>query len=95
MEVPMKYAIVFYALMSLLAFALYGSDKRRAKKRRRRTPESLLLGIGILGGFIGALLGMQLFRHKTKHWYFRAVNLLALLIHAALLYYFFLEMILY
>jgi uncharacterized membrane protein YsdA (DUF1294 family) len=87
----MKYAIAFYALMSLLAFAMYGLDKRKAKKHRWRTPESLLLGVGLLGGCIGALLGMQLFRHKTKHWYFRAVNLLALLIHAALFYYFFLR----
>lgn len=81
----MKYAILFLVLMSALAFILYGADKRKAKKRRWRTPESVLLGVGLLGGAIGALLGMNFFRHKTKHWYFWAINVLALALHIALL----------
>ena len=82
-----KYLIILYVGMSLAAFVLYGSDKRRAKRKRRRTPESVLLGVGFLGGAVGALLGMELFRHKTRHWYFWAVNLLALALQAALLRY--------
>ncbi len=86
----MKYAIAFYVVMSLLALFLYGRDKKKAKKRKWRTPESVLLGVGFFGGAIGALIGMNLFRHKTRHWYFWAVNLLALGIHAALFWYLFL-----
>ena len=85
----MKYAIVFYLVMSLLAFILYARDKKKAKKKRWRTPESVLLGVGFFGGAIGALLGMKCFRHKTKHWYFWAVNILGLILHVTLFVYFF------
>jgi uncharacterized membrane protein YsdA (DUF1294 family) len=43
-----------------------------------------LLGLGFFGGAIGAIAGMELFRHKTKHWYFWVVNILGLLWQAAL-----------
>ena len=85
----MPYAIAFYALMSVVAFLLYGADKRRAKKKLWRTPESVLLGVGVLGGALGALIGMKTFRHKTRHWYFWAVNVLALALHVAALVRFF------
>ena len=71
-----KYLLFFYAAMSLVAFFAYGLDKRKAKKKRWRTPEAVLLGLGFFGGAVGALIGMNLFRHKTRHWYFWAVNLL-------------------
>ncbi len=45
-------------------------DKRCAKKDARRIPEKHLFLSAILGGSIGAIVGMQWFRHKTKHWYF-------------------------
>ena len=80
-----KYILLAYAVLSLIALLLYASDKRKAKKNRWRIPEKVLLGIGFLGGSVGALLGMNLFRHKTKHWYFWAVNLLGLLWQVALL----------
>ena len=50
-------------------------------------PERVLLGCGICGGALGALLGMRLFHHKTRHWYFTAINTAALLAWAALLAY--------
>jgi uncharacterized membrane protein YsdA (DUF1294 family) len=78
-----KYYLLFLALMSLLALCLYGVDKRKARKNRWRIRESTLLLTGLFGGAVGALLGMELFRHKTKHWYFWAVNLLGLLAQAA------------
>ena len=78
----MKYAILFYTVMTALTFLCYGRDKKKARKHRWRTPESILLGLGLLGGAVGALLGMQIFRHKTRHWYFWAVNLVAALLHA-------------
>ncbi len=47
-----------------------GIDKRKAKKGSFRIPEATLFSIAIIGGSIGSILGMFLFRHKTKHWYF-------------------------
>ena len=82
-----KALIILYAGMSLLALVLYGTDKRRAKRKRYRIPESVLLGVGFFGGALGALFGMELFRHKTRHWYFWAVNLLSLILQAVLLRY--------
>lgn len=74
----MKPYLIFLAVMvliSLIAFFAYGIDKRRAKRGRWRTKESILLGLGFFGGAVGALLGMKAYRHKTKHWYFWAVNI--------------------
>ena len=52
--------------MSILAFLLYGIDKRKAKKGKKRVPELTLLTFAALGGGVGAFLGMQVFRHKTN-----------------------------
>ena len=65
-----KYILLFYIAMSLIAFILYGVDKARAIRNRRRIPEKVLLGVGFFGGAAGALLGMSWYRHKTRHWYF-------------------------
>lgn len=70
--------VIVLAAVSLVAFILYGADKYKAKKGRWRIKESVLLLFGFLGGAVGALVGMTLFRHKTKHWYFWAVNILGL-----------------
>ena len=78
------YYLIFLAVMSLSAFILYGADKRKAKKKAWRTPESVLLGFGFFGGAIGAIAGMNTFRHKTKHWYFWVVNVAGLIVQAAL-----------
>ena len=52
--------------VNLLAFALYGIDKWKARHNRWRIPESTLLLFAACGGSVGALLGMYLFRHKTR-----------------------------
>lgn len=75
------------AVLSLVAFILYGIDKRKAKKNAWRIPERTLLLVGFLGGSVGALIAMELFRHKTKHWYFWAVNILGLLWQLAALFF--------
>jgi len=46
------------------------ADKQKAKKGLWRIPEKTLFLISILGGSLGAILGMYIFRHKTKHWKF-------------------------
>lgn len=50
---------------------LMGWDKRAARTGRRRVPERTLLAWAVLGGAGGGWLGMRLFHHKTRHWYFR------------------------
>lgn len=71
--------------INLLSLLLYGIDKAKAKRGAWRIPEKVLLGLGILGGALGALTGMKLFRHKTRHWYFIAINTAALIVHAVLI----------
>ena len=79
--------LAFLLLVNLLAFALYGIDKLKAKKGAWRIPESTLLLVAFLGGSLGALLGMELFRHKTKHAKFKVLVPLFLILHIALAVY--------
>ena len=65
-----KVLLVWLAVINLLTFIVYGADKRRARKGKWRVPEKTLFLLPLLGGSIGALLGMRVFHHKTKHWYF-------------------------
>lgn len=62
--------LVWLTVINLLTFIVYGADKRRARKGKWRVPEKTLFLLPLLGGSIGALLGMRVFHHKTKHWYF-------------------------
>lgn len=62
--------LVWLAVINLLTFIVYGADKRRARKGKWRVSEKTLFLLPLLGGSIGALLGMRVFHHKTKHWYF-------------------------
>lgn len=75
---------VFY-MMNVVAFVLYGYDKHQAYYCKRRIPEAVLLTSTILLGSLGTLVGMQLFRHKTKKkkfkiitWIFLPLTLIAL-----------------
>ena len=63
----MKYFLLYLLLINAVAFLLMLVDKFKAKKNRWRIPERTLFGSALLGGSIGALLGMYTFRHKTKH----------------------------
>ena len=61
----------YLVVINLIALLMMWSDKRRAKRDgARRISEKALFLSAILGGSVGAILGMRLFRHKTKHWYF-------------------------
>lgn len=62
-----KLLLFWLAAVNLLAFVLCGLDKRYAKRGRWRIPERTLIGCAVAGGSAGLLLGMYLFRHKTKH----------------------------
>lgn len=78
--------VMWFLLASVLTFLVYGGDKLAARKAWRRVPESTLLMFGLLGGWPGAIVGQQLFRHKTqkqpfKTWFIISVilNIVALL----------------
>lgn len=70
---PSVILLCAYAVISVVTFFLYGIDKWKAKRHAWRVKESVLLGFAFFGGAAGAILGMALFRHKTKHWYFRVI----------------------
>ena len=57
--------------VNLCAFVLMGVDKRRARRGAWRVSEKSLFLPALLGGAFGGVLGMGLFHHKTRHWYFR------------------------
>ena len=58
--------VMWFLLVSVLTFVIYGGDKMAARKGWHRVPESTLLVLGLVGGWPGAVVGQQLFRHKTQ-----------------------------
>ena len=62
--------ILILIVMSAVLFLTMGADKSRAKSHCRRIPEARLFLLALLGGAVGGTLGMWVFRHKTRHWYF-------------------------
>ncbi|MCM1414657.1 MAG: DUF1294 domain-containing protein [bacterium] len=60
----------YVAIVNLVSFAMMGIDKRKAKKRAFRIPEATLFVLAVIGGSLGSVIGMHLFHHKTRHWYF-------------------------
>lgn len=66
----MNWLLTYLILINIAAFAAMLTDKRRARGNRWRIPERTLFALAILGGSAGAILGMWLVRHKTRHWYF-------------------------
>lgn len=62
---------LYLIAVNLAAFGLMGADKRRARRGKRRISEKTLFLPAVLGGALGGTLGMRMFHHKTRHWYFR------------------------
>ncbi len=81
----MKLLFPYLLIINAAAFLLMLVDKRKAQKKRWRIPERTLLLSAALGGSLGALLGMQLFRHKTRHLRFSLGIPVMLAIHCLLL----------
>ena len=80
----MPIILLYLIIVNLAAFALMGIDKSKAKRGAWRIPEKVLFLSAIIGGSIGANLGMQVFRHKTKHKSFVIGMPLILLLQIAL-----------
>ena len=64
---PAAIFFIYLLLINLTGFFCFFSDKRRACRHRRRIPERTLFLTAVLGGGVGCLLGLYLFRHKTRH----------------------------
>ena len=62
--------LIYLLVINVAGFLLMGIDKLRAKKQVWRVPEKTLFLLAVIGGSIGTNVGMYVFRHKTKHWYF-------------------------
>lgn len=62
---------LYLLAVNLAAFAVMGADKRRAGRGAWRISEKALFLPAVFGGALGGVLGMRVFRHKTRHWYFR------------------------
>ncbi len=63
--------LVYLISINLAGFIIMGVDKKRAIRGAWRISEASLFLTAVLGGSLGCILGMQHFRHKTKHWYFK------------------------
>ena len=59
--------IIYLIAINVVTFFLYGIDKWKAKRSKWRIPEATLLGLAVIGGSIGAWLGMKVWHHKTQH----------------------------
>ena len=83
----MANALLYYLIViNILTFAVYGIDKWKARQGNWRISEATLLMLAVIGGTIGALLGMQVWRHKTMHKKFKYGLPLILLAQIALMY---------
>ena len=80
----LKFLLLYIIIMNVVGFFIMGIDKRKAEKHAWRIPEKTLFLVSLIGGSIGTLLGMYVFRHKTKHWYLVIGMPLILIIHIIL-----------
>ncbi|NMY74709.1 DUF1294 domain-containing protein [Pseudomonas sp. WS 5071] len=76
--------LLIYLVMSVLAFGLYWYDKQQAKAGQWRTPEKVLHGVELLGGWPGACVAQQLLRHKTRKVSFQLWFWLIVAVHQAI-----------
>ena len=85
----MDFLLLYLILINATGLLLMLADKRRAVKKRWRIPEATLLFVAVIGGSLGGLIGMYLFRHKTRHLKFSAGLPVILILQVLLLYCFF------
>ena len=75
-------------IINIVTFIIYGIDKYKAKKGKWRIPENSLIGLAIIGGSIGAYLGMRVWHHKTMHLKFKYGIPLIIVIQLVIVYMF-------
>ena len=81
-------ALIYLAVINVVTFFMYGIDKWKAKNSKWRIRETALLGLAVLGGSIGAWLGMKVWRHKTQHKKFKYGVPAIIIVQLALIVYF-------
>ena len=79
--------IGFLAMVNVVAFVTYGIDKLKARRNQWRIPESTLLLLAMIGGSIGAWIGLKVWRHKTLHKKFKYGIPLIIVVQIALCIY--------
>lgn len=90
--IDIKYVILYVLLINCIGLGAMALDKFKAERARWRIPEKTLFMITLLGGGIGTIAGMYLFRHKTKKLYFTIgfptilISEIALIIYACIKY---------
>ncbi len=83
--------ILYILAINVVTFFFFGVDKLQAQLEKRRTPEKILWFLALLGGTVGALAGMNFFRHKTKKISFQLVLVLILMVQMAFIFAIFLR----
>ena len=84
-KTPLLVVMAVLIVMNLVSFALMGIDKRRAQRGAWRISEKALFLTTACFGGLGGVLGMKVFHHKTKHWYFRVFFPVLLVLQIVLL----------
>lgn len=83
--------LIYLAAINLVTFLVYGIDKWKAQRSKWRIEESTLLWLAVVGGSVGALLGMHVWHHKTQHrkftWGVPAILLAHIAIAAVIIYF--------
>ena len=79
--IAMKYVYIWLVIINIITFFVFGIDKKKAIKGKFRISELTLFVLSLVGGSLGGLAGMYLFRHKTKKLYFKFGIPLILILH--------------
>ena len=76
---------MWFLLINMLTLVMYGADKMAARKGMRRVPEATLLVFGVTGGWPGAIVGQQLFRHKTQKQPFKTYFIISVIVNVSVI----------
>lgn len=70
-DLTLKIVLIYLVVINVVTFVVYGIDKYKAVRSKWRIPENTLIGLAVVGGSIGAWMGMKFWHHKTLHAKFR------------------------
>ena len=85
-DLTLQIVLIYLVVINVVTFFVYGIDKYKAVRSKWRIPENMLIGLAVIGGSVGAWLGMKFWHHKTLHAKFRFGIPLILIAQIALVY---------
>ena len=88
-SIPLDIVLPYLVVINVATFFTYGLDKWKAKRSRWRIREAALLTLAVLGGSIGAWLGMKVWHRKTQHKKFKVGIPIIIIVQAIIIWYFF------